>query len=75
MKIEKTEKNGKRARKPVEASCDNCEYFDFDEDYGENVCTLGAVFDEDDYAKMNGEKSRCPYFKFYDEYKFVQTQN
>ncbi len=72
MKSANTEKI---KRKPIEASCDNCEYFDFDEEYGENVCTLGAVFDEDDYAKMSGEKSQCPYFKFYDEYKSVQKQN
>ena len=55
-------------------SCDTCEYFDFDEDIGENVCTLDL--DEDEYRNyLLRDTKGCPYYKYYDEYKSVQKQN
>ena len=60
--------------KNIYTSCDTCEYFDWDEEMGENVCHAGL--DEDEYLRMMQSPSgRCPFYKFYDEYKTVQKQN
>ena len=54
--------------------CDTCEYFDYDEDLGENVCKIDL--DEDEYLDYLTRNTRsCPYYKYYDEYKSVQKQN
>ena len=56
-----------------EAKGENCLYFDYDDDLGMEVCMMNL--DEDEYASMlQGKKNRCPYFRFYDEYKSVQKQ-
>ena len=55
-------------------SCESCEFFDYDEEYGENVCTVSL--DEDEMVDFLGRNTRsCPYYRFYDEYKSVQKQN
>ena len=55
-------------------SCDTCEFFDWDEELQENVCF--ADLDEDDYGRlMQNRSAKCPYYKYYDEYKTVQKQN
>ena len=47
--------------------------FDYDDNLGMEVCMMNL--DEDEYASMiQGRKNRCPYFRFYDEYKSVQKQ-
>lgn len=58
----------------VTARCEDCVYFDFDEEYDDYICTQSP--DEDELWQINrdGAKS-CPYFRFYDEYKSVQKQN
>ena len=58
----------------MNACCDTCEYFDYDEEMGENVCTVDL--DEDEYLDYLTRNTRtCPYYKYYDEYKSVQKQN
>ncbi|MDD7675040.1 MAG: DUF6472 family protein [Eubacteriales bacterium] len=55
-------------------NCESCEYYDYDEDWGENVCRV--ELDEDEMLRfLTGTNSSCPYYKFYDEYKSVQKQN
>ena len=55
-------------------SCESCVYFDYDEEYGEEVCQ--ASLDEDEMLDyMLGHTGSCPYYRFYDEYKSVQRQN
>ena len=69
------------ARKPVPRkpapraiNCESCEYYDYDEDWGENVCRV--ELDEDEMLRfLTGTNSSCPYYKLYDEYKSVQKQN
>ena len=58
----------------VAARCEDCVYFDYDEEYDDYVCEQSL--DEDELALLtrDGAKS-CPYFRFYDEYKSVQKQN
>ncbi len=53
--------------------CESCEFYDYDEDYGDNVCT--AALDEDEMlAYRQRTNSRCPYYRYYDEYKSVRRQ-
>lgn len=55
-------------------NCDNCVYYDYDEEYNEYTCMMNL--DQDDLEKfMSYSTSNCPYFKLYDEYKMVKKQN
>ena len=67
--MEKAKKTNKSA---PESDCTTCEYYVWDEFMQENVC--GANLDEDEFYRMVSS-SRCPFYKFYDEYKTVQRQN
>ncbi len=54
--------------------CEDCMYWDWDDEYEEYACNL--AFDEDEMVKvLHSAERRCPYFRFYDEYKSVQKQN
>lgn len=54
--------------------CEQCLYCEYDEEYGENVCTMNL--DEDEYERtLNGKTKRCPYFRFGDDYTIVRKQN
>lgn len=54
--------------------CETCEYYDYDEEYEENICKIDM--DEDEYLRFLSSKGQaCPYYKYYDEYKSVQKQN
>ena len=67
---------GKNKTEPkrMRSNCEMCQYYDYDEEYDTNVCTLDL--DEDEMVQFMSYANRdCPYFKFYDEYKFVQKQN
>ncbi len=55
-------------------NCESCEYYDYDEEWGESVCKIDM--DEDEYlAFLTNKNDNCPYYKYYDEYKSVQKQN
>jgi hypothetical protein len=60
-------------KKRMKANCECCEFFDNDEEFGE-ICTLNLDMDEM-VNFMTGDTGDCPYFRFYDEYKFVQKHN
>ena len=52
--------------------CENCAYYDFDEQSNEYVCN--AYFDEDEYMRfLNTDK--CEFYRPYDEYGVVRKQN
>ncbi len=54
--------------------CENCEHYDYDDEYEMYICTQNI--DEDEMSRlMYAGYKKCPYFKFYDEYKSVQKQN
>ncbi len=62
-------KSGKRASR-----CEDCVYYDFDDDMDGYVCTVNL--DEDEAVDfLSGRENNCPYYRFYDEYKSVQKQN
>ena len=63
-----------KAEKNMGGNCETCLYFDFDEEWQVETCTLDI--DEDEMERLaSGRYASCPYYRFYDEYKFVQKQN
>ena len=55
------------------ASCETCQFFDYDEEYEENRCMMSL--DEDEMVNFLGKNTRgCPYYRYYDEYKSVHKQ-
>ena len=54
--------------------CDDCVHFVYDEELDADVCDVDL--DEDDYLRfITADTDRCPYYKYFDEYKSVRTQN
>ena len=71
MKDEK--KSSKDKKTAASTPCESCEFYDQDE-YGDFSCIMNL--DEDEFANYAfGNTAACPYYRFYDEYKFVQKQN
>jgi hypothetical protein len=67
-----TAKKEQAAKKP--SNCESCVHYDYDEELDSYVC--GMNLDEDELVNfLNGNAARCPYYRFYDEYKSVQKQN
>ena len=59
--------------KRKQASCDSCEFYDYDEDTDSYYCKMSL--DEDEMASfISGSSNGCHYYRFYDEYKSVQKQ-
>lgn len=53
--------------------CETCLYYDYDEEYEENICIVN--FDEDEMSKFrDGQYKGCPYYKLGDEYSVVRKQ-
>ena len=58
----------------LKSRCEDCEFYDYDEYYGEMYCK--ADLDEDEMERFARQATaNCPYFKFYDEYTSVRKQN
>ena len=54
--------------------CDDCAYYDYDEEQNCYVCL--ADLDEDElYVFLQGGNNFCRYYNPYDEYKIVEKQN
>jgi len=68
-KIQATAATPKYASK----NCDSCEFYDYDEEWGEYVCSMSL--DEDEMIDFLGGNTRgSPYYRYYDEYKSVHKQ-
>lgn len=53
--------------------CENCLYYDYDEETDFGECSLSL--DEDEYSRWLREKPKtCPYFCWNNEYKIVNKQ-
>ena len=60
-------------KKQMATPCESCEFYDYDEDYGDNVCSVSL--DEDEMLDFRMQNNRhCPYYRYYDEYKSVRRQ-
>ncbi len=54
-------------------NCENCVYFEYDEEYECYTCLMNL--DEDEmYRFMQNSFDSCPYYKFGDEYSIVRKQ-
>ncbi len=54
-------------------NCESCVFYDYDEEYDTYVCTVNLDQDEME-SFVAGRTQRCPYYRFYDEYKSVHKQ-
>lgn len=55
------------------ASCDSCEFYEYDEECDSYFCKMNL--DEDEAVKfIFGASSGCHYYRYYDEYKSVHKQ-
>ena len=53
--------------------CESCLYYDYDEEWETEICTLDL--DEDEMVSfLTGTQKACPYYRYYDEYKSVHKQ-
>lgn len=69
---ENAKKNTQAAMRPA-ARCEDCEFYDYDEDWDAYVCRV--ALDEDEMSEfLAGRTGRCPYYRYYDEYKSVHKQ-
>ena len=56
------------------SNCEDCVHYDYNEETGAYECL--EDLDEDELVRfIKGENDNCPYYRYYDEYKFVQKQN
>ena len=65
-------KKNVRVKKAVAHRCEDCLYYDWDEEYEEYLCRMS--FDEDEIVSLSYRGGECPYFRYYDEYKSVRRQ-
>lgn len=70
-----TNNNKKNNNKKIkQTTCETCEFYVYDEEYGDYVCSVSL--DEDDMADyLTKQTKNCNYYRYYDEYKSVQKQN
>ena len=55
------------------ASCESCEFYEYDEYTDSYSCNL--ALDEDEMGALLGGRVReCPYYRYYDEYTSVHKQ-
>ena len=60
-------------KKRVQSNCESCEFYDYDEELDAYVCDV--ALDQDELADFMGRNTgRCPYYRYYDEYKSVHKQ-
>ena len=70
---EDTMANEKKKRLPVNSRCEDCEFYRYDEWDDAYVCD--QRLDEDEMAEFLAKRTgTCPYYRYYNEYKSVQTQ-
>ena len=62
-----------RWEEPPHTRCEECEFYDYDEELDAYVCQVNL--DEDEMISfIAGQTGRCPYYRYYDEYKSVHKQ-
>lgn len=69
------DKTGKKTADSQQSGgvCESCEFYDYDGDEDAYVCCV--ALDQDAMADfLAGQTGRCPYYRFYDEYKSVHKQ-
>ena len=73
MEDTQKKKPQKEPKKPTAGRCEECEFYDYDEDLDAYVCQVNL--DEDElYRFLSGSNRDCPYFRLEDEYKLARRQ-
>jgi len=55
-------------------NCEDCVHYDYNEETDCYECNENL--DEDELVRfLKGDSGNCPYYRYYDEYKFVRKQN
>jgi hypothetical protein len=73
MEQNQQKKPQKEQKKPTVGRCEDCEFYDYDEELDAYVCQVNL--DEDEMISfISGQTGRCPYYRYYDEYKSVHKQ-
>ena len=71
--MEEKRKERQTVPKKPDARCEDCEFYDYDENWETFTCRVSL--DEDEMGRFtSGQTGRCPYFRYYDEYKSVHKQ-
>lgn len=65
----------KQVSNDTASKCDDCLYYDFDDDADDYVCTVNMDEDEAVRFLSDNRQRSCPYYRYYNEYKSVQKQN
>ena len=60
-------------KKPAAGRCEDCEFYDYDEELDAYVCQVNLAEDEM-ISFISGQPGRCPIYRYYDEYKSVHKQ-
>ena len=59
----------------MDLPCENCLYYEYDEEFDEYTCSAAPGMDEDEYGRIfGGERYECPWFRAGDEYTIVRKQ-
>lgn len=67
------EQKKNQPQKPTAGRCEDCEFYDYDEELDAYVCT--QRLDEDEMIRfLSRNTAGCPFYRYYDEYKSVQKQ-
>lgn len=73
MEEDQRKKHPREVKKQTVGRCEDCEFYDYDEDVEAYVCQVNL--DEDEMISfVSGQTGRCPYYRYYDEYKSVHKQ-
>ena len=71
MKEEK--KKQEKKKKQIKSSCEMCEYYLYDDEYDYYYCDMDL--DEDEmYDFITGNIGDCHYFRYRNEYRYVNKQ-
>ena len=52
--------------------CESCQFYDFDEDYDDYICTVDM--DEDEVVRLASDARDCPYWRPGDDYATARRQ-
>ncbi len=74
MDFERYRTKPKTEKETRPTNCESCVYYDYDDEEDAYVCNMSLDEDEQ-VAFLSRRTSRCPYYRFYDEYKSVRKQN
>ncbi len=57
----------------MDANCESCTYYEYDDEYDEYFCSV--YLDEDDMDRLSRSRTRtCPFYRDGDEYLVVRKQ-